>query len=71
MDGKEVKYRFYVGRRYFSDDKYEIFVCGRFDRTNLLRAEVGIGLPANYKIRVDSQGCEYINAKGRVYRAFP
>jgi len=61
--------KFIVGRRYFSEDKYEMSVCGRFDRTNLLRVEVGFGLPANYKIRVDTLGREYITAKSRVFRA--
>jgi hypothetical protein len=63
--------KFIPNRRYWSDDKYEIYVCNRFDKTGLLRAEVGFGLPANYKIRKDALGCEWIKAKGRVYRAFP
>jgi len=61
--------RFIEGRRYWSDDKYEIFVVKRYDRTNLLRAEVGFGLPANYKIRTDALSREWIKAKDRIYRA--
>jgi len=61
--------KFIVNRRYWSEDKYEIYVCNRFDRTNLLRVEVGFGLPANYKIRRDFRGCEYIKAKGHVFTA--
>ena len=61
--------RFIVNRRYWSEDKYEMFVCDRFDRTGLLRVEVGFGLPVNYKIRKDYRGCEWIKAKGRIYRA--
>ena len=63
--------KFLIDRRYWSDDKHEMYVVGRFDRTGLIRAEVGFALPANYKIRTDSWGCEYIIAKGRTYRAFP
>jgi hypothetical protein len=61
--------KFVVGRRYWSDDKYEMIVCNRFDRTNLLRVEVGLGMPANYKIHVDALNQEYITAKGRIFRA--
>ena len=63
--------KFIAGCRYWSDDKYEMFVVNRFDRTGIVRCELGFGLPANYKIRYDFKGCEYINAKGRVYSAFP
>ena len=62
-------YKFIAGRRYWSDDKYEITVVNRFDRTNLLRVEVGFGLPANYKIRKGYDGREWIKAKGRIYWA--
>jgi hypothetical protein len=63
--------KFIVGRRYWSDDKYEIYVVERFERTNLLRVEAGLGLPANYKIRKGFDGREYIIAKKRVYWSFP
>ena len=62
--------QFIVNRRYWSDDRYEMFVVNRFDMTNLLRVEVGFGLPANYKIRRDFQGREFITSKGRTFRAF-
>ncbi len=62
---------FEINRRYWSEDRHEMYVVGRFERTGLLRVEVGFGLPANYRIRTDRMGCEYINAKGRTYRAFP
>jgi len=62
--------KFIVGRRYWSKDKYEIFVVNRFDRTNLLRVEAGFGLPANYKIRKGFDGREYIISKKRVFEAF-
>ena len=61
--------KFIVGNRYWSDDKHEIYVCDRFDRTNLLRVEVGFGLPANYKIRKDYRGEEWIRAEGHIFRA--
>ena len=62
--------KFVVGRKYFSDDGCEIYVCNRFGDCGL-RAEVGFGFPANYKIHTDAKGCEYINAKGHIFRAFP
>lgn len=68
---KKQSAKFIIGRKYWSDDKYEICVCNRFDRTNLLRVEVGFGRAANYKIHTDSLGIEWIRAKGRVYKAFP
>jgi len=61
--------KFIINRRYWSEDKYEMYVCGRFDRTNLLRVEVGFSLPANYKIRRDYRGREWIKAKGRIFWA--
>jgi|GEM_PF-4207325 len=61
--------KFVAGRCYWSEDKYEMYVVNRFDGTNLLRVEVGFGLPANYKIRRDNRGREWIKAKGRIYRA--
>jgi hypothetical protein len=63
--------RFCINRRYWSEDRYEMLVVNRFDRTGLIRAEIGFALPANYKIRKDRRGCEYIVAKGRTFRAFP
>jgi hypothetical protein len=48
-----------------------MYVVGRFDRTGMLRAEVGFALPANYKIRLDFWGCEYIMVRGREFRAAP
>ena len=60
---------FIANRRYWSDDYYEMYVCNRFERTNLLRVEVGFGLPANYKIRRDYRGAEWIKAKGHIFRA--
>ena len=60
--------KFITDRRYWSEDGYEMYVCGRFDRTNLLRVEVGFGFPANYKIRIDYRGYEWIRAKGRMFR---
>ena len=63
--------KFVVGQRYWSADKYEMIVVDRFDRTNLLRVEVGFGLPANYKIRKGFDGREYIIAKKRIYESFP
>ena len=61
--------KFIVGWRYWSEDKYEMTVVNRFDQTNLIQVEVGFGLPANYKIRKDFQGREWITAKGRTFRA--
>ncbi len=61
--------KFETGRRYWSDDRYEMYVVDRFDRTGLIRVEVGFAMPANYKIRKDYYGCEYIIAKGREFRA--
>ena len=63
--------KFIIGRRYWSEDRYEIFVANRFDRTNLLRVEIGFGLPVNYKILKGFDGREYIIAKKRIYKAFP
>jgi hypothetical protein len=63
--------KFITDRRYWSEDKYEMYVCGRFGRTNLLRVEVGFGMPANYKIRRDYRGREWIKAKGHIFRAHP
>jgi hypothetical protein len=60
---------FCVDRRYWSDDRYEMYVVNRFDRIGFVRVELGFGLPANYKIRKDTLGREYIIAKGRTYRA--
>jgi len=64
--------KFNVGQCYWSEDKYQMYVVNRFDRTNLLRVELGFGLQANYKIRKRCfDGREYIIAKKRVYWAFP
>ena len=63
--------KFVIGRKYWSDDKYEMMVVNRFDQTGLVRCELGFGMPANYKIRKDSCGEEYIIAKRRIYRSFP
>ena len=62
---------FIVGLRYWSDDRHEMMiVVNRFDKSNLIRVEVGSGHPANYKIRKDNQGWEYIKAKGHTFSAF-
>jgi len=62
--------KFVVNRRYWtSDGSYEMTVVGRFERSGLVRCEIGFGLPANYKIRTDYSGREYITAKGRDYFA--
>ena len=63
--------KFVIDRKYFSEDRFEMYVVGRFDNTNIIRAEIGFGLPKNFKIRKDHTDCEYILANGRVYRAFP
>ena len=62
--------KFIINRSYWSEDKYEMYVCNRFNRANLLRVEIGFGLPANYKIRRDSRGMEWIKAKGHIFRAY-
>ena len=62
--------KFIENRRYWSDDKYEMYVVKRFDLHGLLRVEVGFGLPANYRVRKDAHGREYIQAKGRIYKAY-
>jgi hypothetical protein len=61
--------KFTIDRRYWSDDNYKMYVCKRFDEINLIRVEIGFGLPANYKIRKDIQGFEWIKAKGHIFRA--
>ena len=64
--------KFCVERRYTSVDGYDMFVVARFDKypeASLLRVEVGFGSPANYKIRTDRSGREYIAAKGHVFKA--
>jgi hypothetical protein len=62
--------KFIEGRRYFAvDGKNDFTVEKRFGNKNLVRGFVGFGLPANYKIRADYRGCEYITAKGHVFEA--
>jgi hypothetical protein len=61
--------RFIERQRYWSEDKYEMYVVRRFDNTELLRVEIGFGLPANYRLRQDVFGREYIQAKGHIFRA--
>jgi hypothetical protein len=69
---KMVYMKFIAGRRYWTEGGgYEMFVVNRFDRIGRIRAEIGFGLPANYKVRVDILGREYIVAKGRRYESFP
>ncbi len=63
--------RFCVDRHYYSDE-YSIHVVGRFDRSGLIRAEFGFGLPRNYKIRKGYAGkkdVEHIIVKGHVFEA--
>jgi len=59
---------FQENRRYFSDDGRELYVCHR-NRGEMLRAECGFSFPANYKIRKDFRGVEFITAKGHTFYA--
>jgi hypothetical protein len=68
--------KFKEGRRYWSDDGRELFVIGRRERTRTdgtlnprIYAEVGLGMPAYYKIRLDFRGRETVTAKNRVFTA--
>ena len=61
--------KFVIGRRYWSEDNYEMIVVNRFDRTGLVRVEIGFAFPSNYKIRKDFNGFEFILAKNKIYRA--
>jgi len=68
--------KFIEGRRYWSEyfgrtthERYEIYVVRRYDSTNLLRLEAGFALPANYKIRKEHNGREWVKVKGHIYKA--
>ena len=64
--------KFAVDNMYFSKEGgYSMYAVSRSEKSDTLRAEIGFGLPANYKIRRDSRGNEYIIAKGRAYVSTP
>ena len=63
----EMTNKFKAGERYFSDDNRDTVVVSR--STNYIRAEIGFGMSANYKIHIDTFGREWIKAKGHVFIA--
>jgi len=61
--------KFIAGHRYCSDDKHEMLVVNRFDRTKQISVEVGFRFPVDYKIYANHEGCEYIIVEKRIFRA--
>ena len=60
---------FSVGSRYWSEDKYEMFVVDRNDMKGKIKLEVGLGMPAWYKLRVNALGRETVVARGHTFEA--
>jgi hypothetical protein len=68
--------KFKEGRRYWSDDRRELYVIGRRERTRTdgnynprIYAEIGFAKPAYYKIRLDFRGRETVTTKNHVFTA--
>lgn len=62
--------KFEAGERYWSDDGgRDMVVHKRLEYSGMIRAVVGMGLPANYKVRTTTKGREWIKAKGYVFEA--
>jgi len=61
------KRTFSIGSRYWSEDKYEMFVVDRNETKGKIKLEVGLGMPAWYKLRVNALGRETVTAKGHTF----
>ena len=61
--------RFTEGSRYWSDDKFEMFVENRNNSKGKIKLFIGFGRPAWYKVRVNGLGREEVTVKGHRFEA--